>query len=59
LCVEVNGRTFEISGLHDNQALTMDIGAALRPGVANVVSITPLGKPGGSAVIVIPGRRYR
>ena len=42
-----------ITGLSDNQALTVDIASALRPGGTNVVSITPLGKPGGSATIVI------
>ncbi len=53
LRVDVNGLDFKVSGLRDNETRTVDISSALAPGEGNTVVVTPLGKPGGSVVILI------
>lgn len=53
LRIEVNGRKFEMSGLRPGEERTLDVGAAVIPGRDSVVSLTPRGKPGGSATVLI------
>ena len=55
LVIAVNGKTVERPRLGDGQTRTIVIGAALSSGHANNVSFTTLGKPGGSALVVISG----
>jgi hypothetical protein len=52
LRVEVNGRRWELAGLKDGESRTLDLSPAMRSG-ANTVVLTPVGRPGGSAVALI------
>jgi hypothetical protein len=52
LRIDVNGTRFEVGGLKDGEVRNVDIGAALQAGT-NTVSFTALGKPGGSAAILV------
>ena len=53
LRVVVNGKAFEVAGLADDTMRRIDIGSAMKPGNANVVELIPLGKPGGSAWVLV------
>jgi hypothetical protein len=51
--IDVNGRGFNVSGLRDGEERTIDVGAAIVPGVDSTFKLTAHGKPGGAAEIVI------
>ncbi len=58
LRIEVNGVKFEIAGLKDGEQRNIDISSGLYPpytlaNSGNSVIVTPLGAPGGSAMIVL------
>jgi hypothetical protein len=53
LHVNVNGRTFTLAGLKDGEERSLDVASAVRPGDANAISLTAVGKPGGGASIVV------
>jgi hypothetical protein len=53
LRVEVNGRKFMLSGLKDGEQRALDASSAMRPGNGNVVVLTAVGRPGGSAEVII------
>lgn len=50
--IVVNGRRFKASGLWDGEELTLDVDAAMLP-ANNIMTLKALGKPGGSALVVI------
>jgi hypothetical protein len=50
--IDVNGRKFNVSGLQDGEKRTIDVGAAIVPGVDSTFKLTAHGKPGGTAEIV-------
>jgi hypothetical protein len=53
LRVAVNGRNFQLGGLKDGQSVAIDVASAMHPGNANTIELTALGKPGGSAAVLI------
>lgn len=53
LRIEVNGRKFTLGGLKDGEQRTLDASAAMQPGNGNAVVLTAVGKPGGSAEVII------
>jgi hypothetical protein len=53
LKIQVNNKVFTVSSLADGAQQKLDIGAALNPGANNTVSVTSLGRPGGSAVLLV------
>ena len=53
LCLTVNGQVFLLDPLQDGQDVTLDIGAAMGEGDANVVAFCAQGMPGASALITI------
>lgn len=53
LSVDVNGRHFEVAGLKNGEVRTFDIASALRRGATNTVTLTPKGKPGTGAIVLI------
>jgi hypothetical protein len=53
LQVEVNGKTFTMAGLRAGERRTLDVGSAMRPGAANTVSLTPVGKPGRTGMVAL------
>jgi hypothetical protein len=55
LRVTVNGKRFELAGIKDGESVKLDVASAMVPGSGNVIALTPLGKPGGSAAIIISG----
>ncbi len=50
--VVVNGRSFRVAGLRDGEELTLDVDTAMLP-AHNIMIFKALGKPGGSALVVI------
>ncbi|MEA2603274.1 MAG: hypothetical protein QOF89_4266 [Acidobacteriota bacterium] len=53
LRIEVNGTKFMLMALRDGEQRTLDVSSAMRPGSGNAITLTTLGKPGGSAEIMI------
>jgi hypothetical protein len=53
LALLVNGRVFLVSGLADGEVRTLNVASAMRPGTGNTIRLVPLGRPGGSALVVI------
>ena len=53
LCLTVNGHVYVLNPLADGQDLTLDIGAAMEEGDANVVAVCGQGVAGASALITI------
>lgn len=53
LVVTVNGQQFKVSGLAANEARTIDIAAAMRPGNDNVVTVAAYGAPGASVRVLV------
>jgi hypothetical protein len=53
LTVTVNGRSFRISGLRENQRRTLDVSAAMVLDGGNVLTLTGRGRPGTSAEVSI------
>jgi hypothetical protein len=51
--IDVNGRRFNVSGLQDGEKRTLDVGAAIVTGIDSTFKLTPHGKPGGTAEVVI------
>jgi hypothetical protein len=51
--VEVNGRRYRLNDLRDDEERTLDVSAAVRAGEDSTVTLTPHGKPGGSAAVLI------
>ena len=59
LSIEVNDRTFELAGLRDGETRQIDMGAALSPGQGNVITVTPRGRPGGSAWVLVADQPWQ
>jgi hypothetical protein len=57
LSIEVNGKKFEVAGLKENEIRNLDVAAAMAPGNNNTITLTALGKPGGSATVMISDGR--
>jgi hypothetical protein len=53
LRIEVNGSKYMATNLRDGEERTIDASSAMRPGNGNTIVVTALGKPGGSAEIMI------
>jgi hypothetical protein len=53
LSISVNGKNIQAAGLKDGEKRDVDISSVLQPGSNNTVVLTPEGKPGGSADILI------
>ncbi|HEX3556257.1 MAG TPA: hypothetical protein VIA62_23815 [Thermoanaerobaculia bacterium] len=53
LRIDVNGTKFMLTALRDGEQRTLDVSSAMRPGNGNAITLTTLGKPGGSAEIMI------
>lgn len=53
LKIQVNGTTFTANNLQDGQQQVLDISSALTAGGNNTVTVTSIGKPGGSAVLLV------
>lgn len=53
LRVTVNGQQLTVAGLKDGETRTLDVSSAMHPGNGNVIVLTALGKPGGSAEVAI------
>lgn len=51
--VEVNGRRYKLDNLRDNEERKLDVSAAVREGEDSTIILTPYGKPGGSASVLI------
>lgn len=51
--VEVNGRLYRLNNLQDDEERTLDVSAAVREGQDSTITLTPHGKPGGSAAVLI------
>ena len=52
LDVKVNGTTYKVSGLHDGEVRTIDVGTALRAGNHNTMVLTPRGSIGSADVLI-------
>jgi hypothetical protein len=52
LSINVNGKTFELAGLRQNERRTLNVSSAMRNG-SNTVTITARGAPGGAALVLI------
>jgi hypothetical protein len=50
----INGEKFKVTGLKDGEEATVDVSYALVEGEINAYELTAFGKPGCSAVVVIP-----
>jgi hypothetical protein len=57
LAVVVNRRPFMVAQLADGERRELDVASAMRPGNDNTITLVPLGRPGGSAVVVISDTR--
>ena len=53
LDIEVNGRLYRLNNLQDDEERTLDVSAAVREGQDSTITLTPRGKPGGSAAVLI------
>ncbi len=53
LAVEVNGRRYQMNHLAPGEERTLDVGAAVQEGQTSTFTLTPHGKPGGGAVVMI------
>jgi hypothetical protein len=53
LRVEVNGRSWQLAGMQDGETRELDVASAMVPGERNTIVLTPLGRPGASAVVLI------
>ena len=53
LRVEVNGRSWQLAGMKDGETRELDVAPAMVPGERNTIVLTPLGRPGASAVVLI------
>jgi hypothetical protein len=53
LDIDVNGTTFKVKRLADNEVRVVDISSAMKPGLNNTISLIPKGKKGESADITI------
>jgi serine protease len=53
LDINVNGTTFRVSGLRNNQEKTIDVASAMVKGDDNTFILTSYGRPGSSATILI------
>jgi hypothetical protein len=51
--VNVNGQTWKLTGIRDNEVRTIDVASAMVAGDDNTISVTAYGRPGGSALLVI------
>lgn len=51
--IDVNGKRFNVSGLQNGEKRTIDVGAAIVPGIDLTFKLTAHGKPGGTAEVVI------
>lgn len=51
--IQVNGKTFNVGSLTNGQQKTLDISSALVAGGNNTITVTCVGKPGGSAVLLV------
>lgn len=51
--VTVNGQTFKVTGLKDNEVRTLDISAAMRPGTNNTVAVTARGPKDATVGIML------
>ena len=51
--IEVNGRTFKVKRLDDNEVRVVDISSAMKPGNNNTITLVPKGKKGESADVTI------
>lgn len=51
--VEVDGVEFQVAGLANGAVRVRDVSRALGVGDDNDITITGLGKPGGSAVVLV------
>jgi len=51
--VIVNGQTFMVDNLLDNEVVVVDVSAAMNPGSDNVVVLEGYGRPGASAFVTI------
>lgn len=56
--IDVNGRRYRLTSLRPGEERTLDVGEAVREGQDSRFTLTPHGKPGGSAAVLIwDGRR--
>ena len=53
LRIEVNGTALKPLHLDDGQTTTLNVASAMAPGSANTIILTPTGKPGGNATVLI------
>lgn len=51
--IVVNGTTFKVKRLHDDEVRTVDIKSAMRPGLNNTITLIPKGRRGETADITI------
>ena len=49
----VNGVTFKVTGLRNNEVRTLDISSAMRPGKKNIVYVKGHGPQNASATVVL------
>jgi hypothetical protein len=53
LDVTVNGKTWKVTGLADNEVRTLDVASAMVAGDNNTITVKGYGRPGAQALIVI------
>lgn len=53
LRVEVNGRAWQLAGMKDGETRALDVASTMVAGERNTIVLTPLGRPGASAVVLI------
>lgn len=51
--IRVNTQIFTMSGLADGEQRTLDVSAALRTGTDNTITLIPIGRPSGTATVLI------
>jgi hypothetical protein len=56
LRIRVNHEVFQVEDLEDGEVRQVNVESAMEPGEHNVVVLTPLGKPGGTAWVLLSDR---
>lgn len=56
LRIRVNDDVFRVLGLDDGEVRQVNVESAMEPGDQNVVELTPLGPPGGTAWVLLSDR---
>ncbi|HEX8968451.1 MAG TPA: hypothetical protein VF937_11250 [Chloroflexota bacterium] len=53
LQVNVNGKTFTVAGLRNNEARPLNVSSAMVTGANNTITLTATGQPGSSVPVLV------